>query len=319
MKKFFSKRINSYLARQGFNKISNIIEMKDGINSKVYKFVSENKSFILKVYNNKNNSRIKRELLFYRYLNKTRNQQVVKPINFDVNLNLAIYPFIEGVKIKRVSNREIFQMANFINNINKKKSKINLPIAVDGIQNRSDHLKLCEIKLKNLKSIKFKSNIEKKCKNFLNKKLIPKFKYLKKSYKQNHNLYLLNLNLKKKKLIVSPSDFGFHNAIKLKNRLYIIDFEFAGLDDPIKLICDFLCQPDQFINNKQKKYFLEMLSLRGYSLEELKYYTEVYLPFHKIKWCCIILNIFKDKIKSNKNLTMLYQLNKARTYFKKNF
>ena len=170
--------------------------MKDGINSKVFKFVLKNKFFILKVYNNKNSSRIKRELLFYKYLNKIRNSQVIKPINFDVNLNLAIYPFIEGVKIKRVSNTEILQMANFINNINKK-NKINLPIAVDGIQDRSDHLKLCETKLKELKSIKFKSNIE-KCKYFLNEKLIPKFKDLKKSYKQNHNLYLSNLTFKKK-------------------------------------------------------------------------------------------------------------------------
>ena len=46
---------------------------------------------------------------------------------------------------------------------------------------------------------------------------------------------------------MSPSDFGFHNVIKKDDFLYFIDFEYAGLDDPVKLICDFYCQPDQFI------------------------------------------------------------------------
>ena len=43
---------------------------------------------------------------------------------------------------------------------------------------------------------------------------------------------------------LSPSDFGFHNAILANDgRLRFIDFEYAGWDDPSKLICDFFCQP----------------------------------------------------------------------------
>ena len=43
---------------------------------------------------------------------------------------------------------------------------------------------------------------------------------------------------------LSPSDFGFHNMLIDKNgRLRFIDFEYAGWDDPAKIICDFFCQP----------------------------------------------------------------------------
>ena len=55
--------------------------------------------------------------------------------------------------------------------------------------------------------------------------------------------------------MIISSDFGFHNVINKNNKLFFIDFEYAGLDDPIKLICDFYCQPDQFINLNKKNIF----------------------------------------------------------------
>ena len=39
----------------------------------------------------------------------------------------------------------------------------------------------------------------------------------------------------------SPSDFGLHNCLEDKGgRLLFLDFEYAGWDDPVKLLCDFL-------------------------------------------------------------------------------
>ena len=65
-------------------------------------------------------------------------------------------------------------------------------------------------------------------------------------------IYLKNIQKKQKNLnkefknnisipnrILSPSDFGLHNTISKKNKLYFFDFEYFGWDDPIKLICDF--------------------------------------------------------------------------------
>ncbi len=36
----------------------------------------------------------------------------------------------------------------------------------------------------------------------------------------------------------SPSDFGFHNALQVNGRLKFVDFEYAGWDDPAKLLAD---------------------------------------------------------------------------------
>ena len=38
---------------------------------------------------------------------------------------------------------------------------------------------------------------------------------------------------------MSPSDFGLQNTLFTKNKLFFIDFEYAGLDDPAKCLLDF--------------------------------------------------------------------------------
>src|SRR5262249_2973278 len=42
---------------------------------------------------------------------------------------------------------------------------------------------------------------------------------------------------------LSPSDFGFHNALRTESgRLRFLDFEYAGWDDLAKTVADFFCQ-----------------------------------------------------------------------------
>jgi hypothetical protein len=45
-------------------------------------------------------------------------------------------------------------------------------------------------------------------------------------------------------LVLSPSDFGLHNALVTEDgRVSFVDFEYAGWDDPVKTECDFALQP----------------------------------------------------------------------------
>lgn len=92
--------------------------------------------------------------------------------------------------------------------------------------------------------------------------------------------------------IVSPSDFGFHNALVADGAVSFIDFEYAGLDDPAKLVGDFFSVPeiptplaclDRFIDGLQEGLGLgESFGRRARFL----------LDAYRIKWACIILNDF---------------------------
>ena len=50
----------------------------------------------------------------------------------------------------------------------------------------------------------------------------------------------LNKSLDKEQYCISPSDFGFHNALlKSNGDIKFIDFEYAGFDDPAKITSHF--------------------------------------------------------------------------------
>ena len=73
MNKNILKKAKIHLSKLGFNIITNFKEIKEGRNSNVFKFRSNKRDLILKIYKNKNNLRIKRERLFYNFLNKNIN------------------------------------------------------------------------------------------------------------------------------------------------------------------------------------------------------------------------------------------------------
>jgi hypothetical protein len=193
-----------------------------------------------------------------------------------------------------------------------------------GIKNIIDHIKFCSLKIDEIKKIKIDSNLKKECIYFLNKKIIPKFNQLNKNFLKRNFLNKKKNKLLRNQMVVSPSDFGLHNIIKSNKNFFFLDFEYAGLDDPIKLICDFFSQPDQSLSSSQKELFIKKLNFIKYN--KLKPFIKVFLPFYKLKWCCIMLNKFKNdkkfnnqKILKQNNQILKSQLIKTRDYFNKNF
>lgn len=93
--------------------------------------------------------------------------------------------------------------------------------------------------------------------------------------------------------ILSPSDFGFHNALRRPDgQLVFLDFEFFGWDDPAKLISDFLLHPAMKLSESNKRRFTQGL-LSGIRNGEslVKRMAPSYTLF-ALKWCCILLNEF---------------------------
>lgn len=92
---------------------------------------------------------------------------------------------------------------------------------------------------------------------------------------------------------LSPSDFGFHNALADNGgRLTFLDFEYAGRDDPAKLVCDFFCQPEIPVAASYFERFLGRVG-DGLGLEPAdRLRCRLLLDAYRIKWACIILNDF---------------------------
>lgn len=91
--------------------------------------------------------------------------------------------------------------------------------------------------------------------------------------------------------ILSPSDFGFHNALRdSEGRLTFFDFEHFGWDDPVKLLSDLLLHPAMNLDDETKTRFITGIRTMADASFDRRF--EAYFPLYGLKWCCILLNEF---------------------------
>jgi len=91
---------------------------------------------------------------------------------------------------------------------------------------------------------------------------------------------------------LSPSDFGFHNALLTDAGLKFIDFEYAGWDDPAKTVADFFCQPECPVPFAFFEDFAKAVARQTADPEAHLRRFRLLLPVYRLKWCCIMLNDF---------------------------
>lgn len=87
--------------------------------------------------------------------------------------------------------------------------------------------------------------------------------------------------------ILSPSDFGFHNALRGGDGvLRFVDFEYFGWDDPAKTVADFFHQPAVPTPPELFGVFLEELAPLPATLERAR----LLYPLQGLKWALLLLN-----------------------------
>lgn len=92
---------------------------------------------------------------------------------------------------------------------------------------------------------------------------------------------------------LSPSDFGFHNALREGDgRLRFVDFEYAGWDDPAKTIADFFLQPAVPVPWNRYAGVTAAMARALDQGEPLLRRARLLHPLFGVKWCCILLNEF---------------------------
>jgi len=95
--------------------------------------------------------------------------------------------------------------------------------------------------------------------------------------------------------LISPSDFGFHNALKTVTGIVWLDFEYFGWDDPAKTMADFLLHPAMDLATECKRRFWTGLLRHFDRCGDLAQRARLLYPLYGIKWCLIILNEFIPK------------------------
>lgn len=92
---------------------------------------------------------------------------------------------------------------------------------------------------------------------------------------------------------LSPSDFGFHNAIRRPDgTLAFVDFEYFGWDDPAKTIVDYLLHPGMGLEEPMKRRFAARAQAAFAEVPTIAARARLVYPLFGLKWALILLNDF---------------------------
>lgn len=92
---------------------------------------------------------------------------------------------------------------------------------------------------------------------------------------------------------LSPSDFGFHNAVRGDDgALVFLDFEYFGWDDPVKLTADTLWHPGHLLSAPERAVWLARYGDPAHHDAGFAARLSAHLPLYGLRWSLILLNEF---------------------------
>ena len=96
---------------------------------------------------------------------------------------------------------------------------------------------------------------------------------------------------------LSPSDFGFHNALlEADGRLTFVDFEYFGWDDPVKIAADVMLHPGMGLSADHGRRFADRLTAVFGEADgpdpDFAARLAILRPLYALRWTLIILNEF---------------------------
>ncbi len=272
--------------------IESIDLVKGRGNSRIYKLSGSKDSYALKIYPDRQidqRNRLETEFSACQML-ELEGMPVVKGIFCNTEMNWGIYSWIDGCS-ETPDNEFVSKAISFVKHLQK------LSIQVDNNQfQQASEACLCGseiVRQLNERLDRLKNINNHSLQYFLSNELIPTMEIAIKV--AIHELGVeFNQNLPTEDQILSPSDFGSHNAIRTNTgETVFIDFEYFGWDDPVKLASDFYLHPAMNLSLQLKnKWKNEIFAVFVSNDDTFDKRFKAYLPLFGVRWCLILLNEF---------------------------
>lgn len=243
--------------------------------------------------------RLAAEFGFLQYAAKAAPGMAPAPLAMDSRSGLALYEFIEGYPYKagEITWQQVGSAAKFFNALNKlaaRRAALNLPTASEACFSIAEHLHLISARLSRMLSIELESD-EDRAAQILIEQIHAYWLALSDRVITTyiHEGYDPSARIDPDQRCVSPSDFGFHNALAQRDGVpRFLDFEYAGWDDPAKMVGDFFAQLAVPVPEEYFDRFVREAAATFPRPGKLVERARVLRPVYQIKWCCIALNVF---------------------------
>lgn len=220
---------------------------------------------------------------------------VPRPIACDPAAHVALYEFVEGrhLRAEELSAGEVVQAARFFAALNAESSRVagqRLPAASDACFSTAEHVRSVDRRISKLSCISTKTPADREGAAFAGE--------LAARWALERQRILRETGDPEATIpghwrCLSPSDFGFHNALLCPSGpICFLDFEYAGWDDPAKMIGDFFAHPGLPVPSQHYEAFVAEACAPFEDAAGLVERARRLQVIARVRWCCIMLNEF---------------------------
>ena len=269
-----------------------------GGNNRVYVATFRGRKLVVKQYFRNASDprdRLRAEHAFLSYAAGAGISNVPRVIASDPARGIGIYEFIDGHKLAagEIDAARVREAAAFFLSLNDAACRAgarHLPPASEACFNIAEHFAMVDGRIARFDGVAPEDETTRAARQFIGD-LAARWEAVKSEISRAAPGQTLTAEVPER--CVSPSDFGFHNAIaRPTGPLCFLDFEYAGWDDPAKMVGDFFSHPGVPVPQEHFDDFVRRTMSFSRRANELGDRARLLLPVFQTKWCCIILNEF---------------------------
>ncbi|MBT3535502.1 MAG: phosphotransferase [Rhodospirillaceae bacterium] len=219
--------------------------------------------------------------------------QVPRAVARDPSRHCALFGWVDGDAVDHPTPRDLFQALCFVLDLYRlaqRPEAAALPLASEACLSGAEVARQIDRRLDRLLAI-----CDQRLRAFLIDVFAPAHeKYCDLAMARYEDMQLdFAQSIDHAALTLSPSDFGFHNAIRRTDgRLVFIDFEYFGWDDPVKLVADFLLHPGMSLDVELRRRFRRGAVAVFGGDHGFEARLRALFPLYALRWCLIVLNEF---------------------------
>jgi hypothetical protein len=277
--------------------------LQGGANNRVWRVDCDRRAAALKRYFRHPTDRRDRLLAEFSFLTvawEAGVRVVPRPLGTYTPAALGLYDFLDGRRPGRqdVTAAAVGQCLDFYVALNAHKGSAParwLPLASEACARVSDHVACVDSRIRRLAALEMSTSVDRDAAGFVRTELSPAWNDVQRALAARLQQYGLSAETEvmREDWALSPSDFGFHNAlISADGRLRFLDFEYAGWDDPARVVCDFFCQQRVPVPFDLFEAVVERIGATVIDRVAYRQRVDLLLPVYRVKWCCILLNDF---------------------------
>jgi hypothetical protein len=270
-----------------------------GRNNRVFRVaLSDGQNAALKIYfrhPDDTRDRLGAEWEFLEHARRCAPGSTPQPLARDRASGAALHGYIEGTRFspEQIDATAVASAAEFIKKVGSPGAAQGLRIASEACFSIREHVDAVDRRVRRLEAIDLQALETRDAAAFVSRSLRPAWERVRDEVSKKCRAFGLDpeAKIQDAEIIASPSDFGFHNALQTADGCVFLDFEYAGRDDPAKLVCDFFCQPELPVAVAHRELFLTNV-LDELDLARHRDRVSALLDCYRIKWIAIILNDF---------------------------